>query len=119
MGHEARPLPIDVDVVGVIEHVRGQSPRRPQVHLEGVDPAVTVGTEELEVKEPSADVEGPRRPPPRLLQVRRDLPEGMVEEVGVLVDRLHDPLAEGVRGEEDEVSVAVGQPVEGEDASPG
>src|SRR5512134_3652485 len=56
-GDHPRPLAIDVEVVGEVEHVGGQAPRRPHVHLEGGDPAVPVVAEELEVEEPLAHVE--------------------------------------------------------------
>ena len=50
-----------------------------------------------------------------LLEVGRDLPKRVVEDVHVLVHRLHNPLRVGVARVEDDVALPVGQPVEGED----
>jgi hypothetical protein len=113
--HDACPLPVDVDVVRVVEHVRSQASRGAQVDLQGDDAPVAVRPEELEVEEPFPHAERREHLPARRLQVRGDLPEGVVEDMVVVVDRFHDALAVGVRGGEHRMAPPVRKTVEGED----
>ena len=112
--HHARPDGVHVYVAGVVEHVQREPARRADVHFQREEGAV-LGAEELEVEEPLAHLEALDEPAPGLLDVGRDLPERIVVDVRIGQDRFHDALVVGVRGAEDYLAVAPGQPVEGDD----
>src|ERR1051325_8943528 len=54
---DARPGVVDVNVAGVVEHVRGEAAWRPHIHLQGEE-IVRCGTEKLKMEKALAYVKG-------------------------------------------------------------
>ena len=117
MDEQLGPDPVDVDLAGVVEHIGGEAARRPHVHLErGV--LVRAGVEEFDVEEPLPHPEGLEAAHSGRLQGRRDVAQRVVGDVPRLVDRLHDALAEHVRGAKHRRAVGGAEAVKGVDGAP-
>ncbi len=67
------------------------------------------------MEEALPDVEGADQAAPGVGEVGLDVAGGVVPDVGVLVDDLHDPAAVAERGVEHHAAVPVGEPVVGDD----
>jgi len=86
------PTPVDVDVVSrSLKHVRGQAPGGRRFTSRAKIPPSLSARKNSKWKEPLGGRRRARGARPRLLEVRRDLPEGSSRRCGVLVHRFHDP----------------------------
>src|SRR5215207_9095815 len=113
--HDARPGMVNINIAGVIEHVRGESAGRAHIDLQRKEIARVFLTEKFEVEEALTDVKRFQHAASQRLQVGGDLTESVVIDQVVIQDRFHYTRAVYKGIHKDRPALTVGEPVEGND----
>ena len=122
--YHVRPDLINVDVIGVVHHVGGVASGGSHVDLQAEDIAllaktllVLIENKELAVEEPGVGLKSLDGAPACVLQIRGDLLAGIVPQVQVFVDDVHNRIGEVVAGLENDIPVGIADAVIGDDGA--
>ncbi len=112
MDQQISPDPVNVDITGVVKHIRGKPARRSHIDFQG-HILVRRRLEKFDVKKPFPHLESLEAFTADLFQRGGNIPQRIVVYMARFVDGFHDALAEGVGRVKYGVAAAVRQSVKG------